>query len=95
MADHGKLRSDLEIRSEPNAGVVVKDPITLRFYRFTAVQASVLELLDGQNDLPAIAARVSEKHQTPVTEEQLREFLGKLQALCLLDHPYCWTKLGA
>lgn len=95
MADHGKLRSDLEIRSELNAGVVVKDPITLRFYRFTAVQASVLELLDGQAHLPAIAARVSEKHQTPVSEEQVQEFLGKLQALLLLDHPYCWTKLGA
>ncbi len=94
MANHAKLRSDLDIRSEQNAGVVVKDPVTLRFYRFTPVQASVLDLLNGQNDLPAIAAQVTEKHQTPVTEEQLREFLGKLQALLLLDHPYCWNKLS-
>jgi putative peptide zinc metalloprotease protein len=95
MAEHGKLRSDLEIRSELNSGVIVKDPITRQFYRFTPVQASVLERLDGQTDLLSIAAEVSQEHQTPVTEEQLREFEGKLQGLLLLDHPYCWAKLGS
>ncbi len=94
MAEHGKLRSDLEIRSEPNSGVIVKDPITRRFYRFTPVQASVLELLDGKTGLSWIAAEVSQKHQTEVTEGQLNDFIGKLQALLLLDHPYCWSRLG-
>jgi putative peptide zinc metalloprotease protein len=95
MAEYGKLRSDLEIRSEPNAGIIIKDPITRRFYRFTPVQASVLEILHGQSKLSSIAEEVSQKHQTEVTEEQLQEFLGKLQTLLLLDHPYCWAKLGA
>lgn len=90
-----KLRSDLEIRPEQNSGVIVKDPITRRFYRFTPVQASVIELLDGHNEPAAIAAEASRKHETTVTEEQVKEFAGKLQALWLLDHPYCWAKLGA
>lgn len=93
MAEHGKLRSDLEIRSELDSGVIVKDPITRRFYRFAPVQASVLQLLDGQTDPGLIAAEVSQKHQTPVTEDQVRDFVGKLQGLLLLDHPFCWTKL--
>lgn len=90
---HWKLRSDLEIRSEPNSGIIIKDPITGSFYRFPPVQASVLELLDGQADAASIAAYVSEKHQTEVLEEQVTVFAGKLQALALLDHPSCWAKL--
>jgi putative peptide zinc metalloprotease protein len=88
-----KLRSDLEIHSESNGGVIVKDPVTHGFYRFTPVQASVLERLDGSQDLHSIAASVSEQHQTEVLEEQLKDFAGKLQKLLLLDHPYCWAKL--
>ena len=56
---YGKLRSDLEIRPEQNSGVIVKDPITNRFYRFPAVQASVLNHLDGKQDYDSIAADVS------------------------------------
>ncbi len=92
----GKLRSDLEIRPESadvNSGVIVKDPIVRRFYRFTPVQATALELLDGQRDITSIALSVSEKHQTTVLEQQLEDFVGKLKALLLLDHPFCWAKL--
>ena len=90
---HEKLRSDLEIHSEADSGVVVKDPITHRFYRFTPVQASVLDLMDGRHDFASIAQIVSQKHQTEVLEEQLRDFSGKLRTLLLLDHPFCWAKL--
>jgi len=90
---HGKLRSDLEIQPEDGSGVIVKDPITHRFYRFTPVQASVLDLMDGRRDFASIAHMVSQKHQTDVLEEQLLEFSGKLRTLLLLDHPYCWAKL--
>ena len=88
-----KLRSDLEIHSESNGGVIVKDPVTHGFYRFTPVQASVLEHLDGKQDFRSIAASVSEQHQEEVLEEQLKGFADKLQKLLLLDHPYCWAKL--
>jgi multidrug resistance efflux pump len=89
----GKLRSDLDIHPETNSGVIVKDPITNGFYRFSPVQASVLQLLDGHLDLSSIAEIVSRKHQTEVLESQLKDFMGKLQSLLLLDHAYCWTKL--
>ena len=46
-----------------------------------------------RQDLQSIASIVSEKHQTEVLEEQLKDFAGKLQTLLLLDHPYCWAKL--
>jgi putative peptide zinc metalloprotease protein len=90
---YGKLRTDLEIRSGLNSGIIVKDPVTRRFYRFTPVQGSVLELLDGRTGFDSIARIASEKHQAEVTQEQVREFTGKLQLLLLLDDPLCWARL--
>ncbi len=97
----GKLRSDLDIHVEPgsspevSSGVIVKDPITHSFYRFSPVQASVLRLLDGRLELSRIAEIVSGKHQTEVLVSQLEDFMGKLQSLLLLDNAYCWAKLEA
>ena len=60
---YGKLRTDLEIRSGLDSGVIVKDPVTRRFYRFTPVQGSVLDLLDGRTDRESIARIASERQE--------------------------------
>ena len=88
-----KLRSDLEIQPEQNAGVIVKDPLTKRFIRFSPEQASALELFDGQTDCASIAAEVTRKHNVEALPEQIEEFAEKLRALLLLDHPYCMDQL--
>ncbi len=95
---NSKLRSDIEIRPEssnPGSAVVVKDPVTRRFYRFTAMQAAVLRMLDGNHDPEIIAATVSNSFQTQATREQIQEFVEKLRNLLLLDHPVCWSRLEA
>jgi putative peptide zinc metalloprotease protein len=92
-----KLRSDLEIRPESrdrDPSVIVKDPITRGFYRFTSVQATVLHLLDGNTPVSLIASLASEAHGTAVLESQVEDFIGKLRNLLLLDHPICWSKLS-
>jgi putative peptide zinc metalloprotease protein len=88
-----KLRSDLEIHPESDSGIIIKDPISRRFYRFTPVQASVLDHLNGSMDPRTIASTVAQKHQTEVLEKQIQDFIEKLRILLLLDHPYCWTQL--
>ena len=88
-----KMRSDLEIHWEQNSGIIVKDPVTRRFYRFSLVQASVLARLTGLQDYDSIAADVSREQGVEATTEQIREFTEKLQNLLLLDHPYCRAKL--
>ncbi|MBN2319284.1 MAG: efflux RND transporter periplasmic adaptor subunit [Acidobacteria bacterium] len=88
-----KMRSDLEIHWEQNSGIIVKDPVTGRFYRFSLVQASALARLTGLQDYDSIAADVSREQGVEATAEQIKEFTEKLQTLLLLDHPYCWAKL--
>jgi putative peptide zinc metalloprotease protein len=91
-----KVRTDLQIRPEsagPASPVIVKDPVTRRFYRFTSVQAAVLEAFDGSRDLATVAREVSARCRTDVAVSQLEEFAGKLRGLLLLDHPSCWARL--
>jgi putative peptide zinc metalloprotease protein len=91
-----RLRSDLEIRSEsasPDAAVVLKDPITSRFYRFAPMQAAVLHLLDGTHASGAIAAEIADRFKTEVLESQIEDFVVKVRELLLIDHPAVWAKL--
>ncbi len=95
--EYCRLRSDLEIRresSDPGSPVIIKDPITRRFYRFTAVQAAVQNLLDGSHSAASVAGIVSSSFQTEVKEEQVQAFAEKLRGLLLLDHPSCWAQLN-
>ncbi|MGA2262625.1 MAG: biotin/lipoyl-binding protein, partial [Acidobacteriota bacterium] len=97
LADtRAKLRSDLEIRSEtldPHSAVIVKDPLTQRFYRFTWVQATVLASLDGLHDPKTAAAAASEQCQVKVEQGQVEDFISKLQGLLLLDNEFSWSRL--
>ncbi len=97
MADaYLKIRSDLQIHPEsddPASAVIVKDPVTRRFYRFTRVQAGVLRALDGTRSAESAARHVSERFQTAVETSQVEDFAAKLQNLLLLDDQACWAKL--
>ena len=91
-----KLRSDLEIRAEiagPQSPVIVKDPITRGYYRFTWVQAAVLSSLDGTRNAASVAAAVSEQCRTEVAASQVEDFIQKLQSLLLLDSALSWARL--
>ncbi len=86
----------MEIRAESaeqDSAIVVKDPVLGKFYRFTAVQGAVLGRLDGSQDFPSIARKVSLSHHTPVETDQITSFAEKLLQLLLLDDPATWAKL--
>ena len=59
-----RLRQGLEFSPQQHQGksfVVVKDPVTARYFRFTETQAVILECLREPLDAPSLAARVSER----------------------------------
>src|SRR3989442_9664255 len=95
-----RLRPGLEFSPQQQQGksfVVVKDPVTARYFRFTQTQAVVLDLLPdpAENmDAPALAAKVSERlgGQVPVTT--IEGFLKLPEDKCLVDTPEVLEKLS-
>jgi putative peptide zinc metalloprotease protein len=85
-----QLRSGLEFSPQQHQGksfVVVKDPVTGRYFRFTENQAVILDLLRQPTDLPALADAVSEKFGAPVPAATIEAFLKSLEDKWLLDTP--------
>src|SRR5437867_12336393 len=90
------LRSGLEFSPQQYQGktyVVVKDPVTARYFRFTHNQAAILDLLLTPTELPALADAVSEKLGAAVPVATLEAFLKSLEDKWLLDTPAVREKL--
>jgi len=85
-----QLRSDLEFSPQQHQGksfVVVKDPVTARYFRFTESQAVILELLRSPIDAETLAARVSEQLNGSVPVATIVAFLKSLDGKWLLETP--------
>src|SRR5688572_19698941 len=91
-----RLRAGLEFSPQQHQGknfVVVKDPVTARYFRFTETQAVMLELLREPMDPQALAARVSEKLGSVIAVAAVEGFLKSLEDKWLLDTPLVRGKL--
>ena len=85
-----QLRAGLEFSPQQHQGksfVVVKDPVTARYFRFTQSQAAILELLHEPIDAPALAAEASEKLGSSIPVATIEAFLKSLEDKWLLDTP--------
>jgi multidrug efflux pump subunit AcrA (membrane-fusion protein) len=92
-----QLRSGLEFSRQQHQGktfVVVKDPITARYFRFTKTQAAILDLLHEPVDAPTLAERASEKLGGTVPVATIEGFLKSLEDKWLLDTPAVQEKLS-
>ena len=95
------LRAGLEFSPQQHQGksfVVVKDPVTSRYFRFTESQAAILDLLRDPLaaviDASALAARVSEKLGASIPVATIEGFLKSLEDKWLLDTPAVREKLS-
>src|SRR5438876_2470891 len=91
------LRTELEFSPQQQQGksfVVVKDPVTARYFRFTESQAAILELLAEPIDAPALAAAASKKLGTSIPVATIEGFLTSLEDKWLLDTPAVREKLS-
>src|SRR5262245_48886991 len=90
------LRTELEFSPQQQQGksfVVVKDPVTSRYFRFTESQAVLLELLREPTDAATLAARASEKLGGRLSLATIEGFLKSLEDKWLLDTPAVQEKL--
>jgi len=92
-----RLRPGLEFSPQQHQGksfVVVKDPVTARYFRFTESQAAILDLLHEPIDAEALAARASEKLGGSIPVSTIEGFLKSLEDKWLLDTPAVQEKLA-
>src|SRR6185295_7758642 len=92
-----QLRAGLEFSPQQHQGksfVVVKDPITGRYFRFTESQAAILEFLREPVEAPALAARASEHMGVSVPLATIEAFLKSLADKWLLDTDAIREKLA-
>ena len=90
------LRTELEFSPQQHQGksfVVVKDPVTSRYFRFTEAQAAILEFLREDIDAQDLAARASEKLGATIPLATIEGFLKSLEDKWLLDTPSVQEKL--
>src|SRR3989441_10089431 len=92
-----RLRQGLEFSPQQHQGksfVVVKDPVTARYFRFTETQAVILDCLREPIDAPSLASRVSERLGGSVPLAAMEGFLRSLEDKWLLDTPAVTEKLS-
>src|SRR6266567_765950 len=92
------LRPGLEFSPQQHQGksfVVVKDPVTSRYFRFTESQAAILELLGAPIDAATLAERASEKLGGTIPVATIEAFLKSIEEKWLLDTPAVQEKLAA
>ena len=99
MARQVQLRRDLEHSHQLQQGksyLVVKDPVTRRYFRFTEAQASIIEVFkDASQDIETIASVASEKLNTVISPATIDAFCNSLDEKFLLETPEVREKLGA
>jgi putative peptide zinc metalloprotease protein len=85
-----RVRTDLEYSTQTHQGqsvVVVKDPVTDRYFRFSGSQLTILELLAEPADLDTLARSASAKLGTDIPPATLARFLDSLRDKSLLEDP--------
>jgi putative peptide zinc metalloprotease protein len=91
-----QLRQDLQQSRQLHQGksyLVVKDPLTRRYFRFTETQAAILKLLAEPTDAETVAAIASET-LGKVTPATISAFFDSLESKDLLDTPQVRDRLG-
>jgi multidrug resistance efflux pump len=93
-----QLRRDLEYSSQQQQGksyLVVKDPLTNRYFRFTESQASILDLLkDSPVDAETVAAHATERLGGAISARTIEAFIDSLESKYLIDTPTVRDKLA-
>lgn len=83
------LRSDLVIVEKVRQGermLVVKDPITMKYYSFGALERTLLRLMDGSNPPQKILDEFNTDHpDAGMDMDGLKEFLGDIDKMHLLE----------
>jgi hypothetical protein len=90
MPDLHSLRTDLEFSNQSQQGksfVVVKDPVTEKYFRFTETQGVILDAIRSPIDIGSLGSTVAQRLGGTVKRESLEAFLKSLEKKCYSTRP--------
>lgn len=84
-----RLRTDLVVSRHDNtdSSVVVKDPVSGRFFRFREIEAFILQELEGTASSEEIRRQVEAHFGATLSQANLEQFLARLAHIGLLEQP--------
>src|SRR5437867_10963541 len=83
-----KLRTDLQLSPQSASdgiSVVVKDPVTSRFFRLGQIEYFVAQQLDGATSLDTLQRTVRERINQPLDADAISNLVGQFRRLGLLE----------
>src|SRR5688572_32917203 len=83
-----RARDDLEYFEREIDGddvVLVRDPVRGTYFKFNALQAAMLQALDGKRTATEITAALSERFEVEIPPVAAERFIGRARDLMLLD----------
>lgn len=90
-------RSDLQLSEQTQQGkryLIVKDPLTGRFFRFTEAQAQILNLMDSPLSVEELAERAAAMWEAPVDVATIQGFVDSLEQKLLLETPEVRSRIA-
>lgn len=81
-----RLRTDLVV-SRHDSSVVVKDPVSGRFFRFREIEAFILQELEGAASSEEIRSQIDTRFGATLSQANLEQFLARLGHIGLLEQP--------
>ncbi len=83
-----KIRDDLIISELEMGGqkyIVLKDPITRRYFRVREPEYFIIRHFDGKNSLESIASRFQQEFDLNASAEEIEQFANKMNSLYFFD----------
>ncbi|MBM4078086.1 MAG: hypothetical protein FJ278_00180, partial [Planctomycetes bacterium] len=85
-----KARADLEVVRQTHGGLsyyVLKDPVSLRYFRMGQTEYEIFRRLDGKTTFPQIREELGRTSETAeMTLEEIAGFVGRLRQSNLIDY---------
>lgn len=83
-----KLRSDLVVSEQETGGqklIVLKDPITFRYFRVREPEFYLINQFDGKTDNASISKRMLDKFNLQIPAEAIEQFAKKIDSLYFFE----------
>lgn len=96
MSDRPRVRSDLRYSRQVQGGqtvIVVKDPLSMKYFRFGEMEVWLMERMDGSRTAAQIARELEEEMGLSASTDSIDAFVRRLKELGLADRSHAERRI--